>query len=158
MGVKESCGKAMMEKRTVAGGLVVAILWRTYISLDKEITLWESMVSGTALFIVGWTLFAYIFFMSRGLKGWLELNKIYQWIAISLTAINIYVIVYYGMRWYRMAGMGGLAEVLVPLDFLFRDIRYIALVVFYCVVIWLAKYLKKVHEDYILLFKGEPKV
>jgi hypothetical protein len=93
--------------------------------------------------------------MSRELKGWLELNKIYHWIAVSLIAINTYVIVYYAVRWYRLtAGI----EPYVPWDFIFRDIRFIVLVLFYCVVIWLAKYLKKVHGDYLLLFKGEPKV
>ena len=156
MDVKESFGKAIMEKRTLIVIVVVAIIWRTGISLDGKVTLWESMVSGIALFTMGWTLFAYIFLMSRGLKGWLELNKIYQWIAVSLTAINIYVIIYYGMRWYRLATE---IEVEVPLiDFILRDIRFLALVVFYCVVIWLAKYLKEVHGDYMLLFKEAKKV
>ena len=135
--------------------VVIAILWRTGISGDGEIALWESICSGIALFVMGWVLFAYIFLMSRGLKGWLELNKIYHWIAVSLLAINTYVIVYYAMRWYRLATE---IEVEVPLiDFILRDIRFVVLVVFYCVVIWLAKYLKKVHGDYMLLFKGEPK-
>jgi hypothetical protein len=155
MSVKESLGKAIMDKRTLIAIVVIAILWRTGISLNGEIALWESICSGIALFVMGWALFGYIFLMSRGLKGWLELNKIYHWIAVSLTAVNTYVIVYYGMRWYRLAG--GM-EVYVPLDFLFRDIRYIVLVVFYCVVIWLAKHLKKVHGDYMLLFKEAPKV
>jgi len=158
MSVKESLGKAIMDKRTLIAIIVIAILWRTGISLNGEIALWESIFSGMALFVMGWALFAYIFLMSRGLKGWLELNKIYHWIAVSLAAINTYVIVYYAMRWYRLAGVGGVSESLVPYDFLFRDIRYVVLVVFYCVVIWLAKYLKKVHGDYMLLFKEPPKV
>jgi len=154
----ESLGNAIMDKRTLIAILVIAILWRAGISSDGRIALWESECSGIALFIMGWVLFAYIYSMSRGLKGWLELNKIYRWIAISLAAINVYVIVYYAMRWYRLAGMGGVSESLVPYDFLFRDIRYLLLVLFYCVVIWLAKYLKKVHGDYMLLFKEPPKV
>lgn len=157
MSVKESLGKAIMDKRTLIAIVVIAILWRIGISFNG-ITFRESMCSGIALFVMGWALFAYIFRMSRGLKGWLELNKIYHWVAVSLTAINTYVIVYYAMRWYRLAGWGGVTEAYVPLDFLFRDIRYIVLVVFYCVVIWLAKYLKKVHGDYMLLFKEAPKV
>ena len=155
MSVKESFGKGIMDKRTLIAIIVIAILWRTGISWNGEIALWESICSGIALFVMGWVLFAYIFLMSRGLKGWLELNKIYHWIAVSLLAINTYVIVYYAMRWYRLATE---IEVEVPLiDFILRDIRFVVLVVFYCVVIWLAKYLKKVHGDYMLLFKGEPK-
>jgi hypothetical protein len=158
MSVKEAFGKGVMDKRTLIAIIVIAVLWRAGISLNDPvptIALWESMVSGISLFIMGWALFAYIFFMSRALKGWLELNKIYLWIAVSLIAINIYVIVYYAMRWYRLAGLGGVEEALVHLDFMFRNIRFIVLVIFYCVVTWLAKYLKKVHRDYMLLFKGE---
>ncbi len=151
MSVKESFGKAIMDKRTLIAIIVIAILWRTGISLNGKIALWESVCSGIALFIMGWALFAYIFSMSRGLKGWSELNRIYHWIAVSLAAINVYVIVYYAMRWYRLAGLEGVTESLVPWDFLFRDIRYIVLVVFYCVVIWLSKYLKKMHADYMLI-------
>jgi len=154
----ESLSNAIMDKRTLIAILVIAILWRAGISSDGRIALWESECSGIALFIMGWALFACIYLMSRGLKGWLELNEIYRWIAVSLAAINVYVIVYYAMRWYRLAGVGGVMESLVPYDFLFRDIRYLLLVLFYCVVIWLAKYLKKVHGDYMLLFKEPPKV
>jgi len=154
----ESLSNAIMDKRTLIAILVIAILWRAGISSDGRIALWESECSGIALFIMGWALFACVYLMSRGLKGWLELNEIYRWIAVSLAAINVYVIVYYAMRWYRLAGMGGVMESLVPYDFLFRDIRYLLLVLFYCVVIWLAKYLKKVHGDYMLLFKEPPKV
>jgi len=155
MSVKESLGKAIMDKRTLIAIVVIAILWRAGISWGGKIAPWGSMCSGIALFVMGWALFAYIYHMSRGLKGWLELNKIYHWVAVSLLAINTYVIVYYAMRWYRLATK---MEVEVPLiDFILRDIRFVVLVVFYCVVIWLAKYLKKVHGDYMLLFKGEPK-
>jgi len=155
--IKESFGNAIMDKRAGIAILLIAILWRTGISLNGEISLSESMCSGIALFILGWSLFAYIFFMSTELKGWLVLNKIYQWIAVSLAAINTYVIVYYAMRWYRLVGIKSVVEATVPLDFLFRDIRYIVLVVFYCVVIWLAKYLEELHRDYLLVAKGEQK-
>jgi len=151
MSVKESGSREIIDKRTLIAIVVIAILWRTSISLNGKIALWESVCSGIALFIMGWALFAYIFSMSRGLKGWSELNRIYHWIAISLAAINVYVIIYYAMRWYRLAGLEGVTESLVPWDFLFRDIRYIVLVVFYCVVIWLSKYLKKMHAGYILI-------
>lgn len=177
MSAKEALGKAIMDKRALIVFVMIAILWRAGISLDGKIALWESICSGIALFVMGWALVAYIYLMSRdlksvaidfeesmaafaalylksrGLEGWLELSKIYRWIAVSLAAINVYVIVYYAMRWYRLAGTGGVEEALVPLDFLFRDIRFITLVIFYCVVILLAKCLKKVHGDYLLLFK-----
>lgn len=154
MSIKESFGNVIMDKRTGTAILLLAILWRAGISMNGAISLSESMCSGIALFILGWSLFAYIFFMSTELKGWLVLNKIYQWIAVSLAAINTYIIVYYAMRWHRLMGE---TEVYVPRDFLFRDIRYIVLVVFYCVVIWLAKYLDELHRDYLLVAKGEPK-
>ncbi len=153
MGIRESFSNFTMNRRTLAAIMAVAILWRAFISSNGHIILWESVCSGVALFIMGWALFAYILRMSRELKGWLELNSIYRWIAFSVAAINFYVIVYYAMRWYRLAGVGGIEEVPLPLDFLYRDIRYIMLVIFYCVVMWLAKLLKKVHGDYILLFK-----
>jgi len=147
------CGKPLQreieiapDKRTLIAILVIAILWRALISMDLRIALWESICSGIALFVMGWALFAYIFLMFKRLRGWLELNKVYQWIAVCLAAINTYVIAYYGMRWFRLAVE---TETYVSLDFLFRDIRYILLVVFYCVVLWLAKYLKKVHGDYL---------
>jgi len=113
------------------------------------------MCSGIALFIMGWAVFAYIYWMSRVLTGWLRLSKIYLWIAVSIAAINTYVLVYYGMRWYRLAGVRGVVETAVPLDFLFRDIRYIVLVLFYCVIIWLTKYLREMHRDYLLTLQGE---
>jgi hypothetical protein len=177
MGKKESLGTVIMDKRTLIAMIIIAILWRAGISFDGKIALWESMCSGIALFVVGWALVAYIYLLSRelkavaidfeesvaafaavylksrGLEGWLELSKIYQWIAISLAAINIHVLIYFAMRWYRLAGIGGIEEALVPFDFLWRDVRYITLVAFYCTVIWLAKCLKKVHADYLLLFK-----
>lgn len=157
MSVKESLGTAIMGKRTLIVILAIAILWRTGVSLDGQIALWESMCSGIALLIMGWFICVYIYLMSREIKSWLRLSKIYYWIAISVAAINTYVLVYYGMRWYRLAGLKGVVEAAVPWDFLFRDIRYLVLVVFYCVVIWLAKYLEEMYRDYLLVAKGEPK-
>ncbi|MDI6886720.1 MAG: hypothetical protein QMD22_10370 [archaeon] len=153
--VKEILGNAIIDRRTSIAILVIATLWRVGISLNGEIALWESICSGIALFILGWALFAYIYLMSRELKGWLELNKIYHWIAVSIAAINVYVIVYYGMRWHEL---GGAIEATVPLDFLFRNIRFMMLVIFYCVVIWLTRYLRRVHGDYQIIFRGAPEI
>ncbi len=153
--IYETFARFVMNRSTLVGIMVIAILWRAFISSDGSVILWESTCSGIILLIMGWTLFAYILSMSRGLKGWLELNTIYRWIAVSLFAINIYVIIYYGMRWYRLMSM---TETYVPMDLPLRDIRYILLILYYCVVIWLAKHLKKVYNDYTMLFKATPEM
>ncbi|MFZ2071610.1 MAG: hypothetical protein WAV32_08480 [Halobacteriota archaeon] len=155
MSIKKAEGNAIRNRWTLIVMLLIAILWRISISLNGEISFWESICSGIALFIAGWALFAYILLMSQGLKGWLVMNRIYSWIAVSLVMINIYVFVYYAVRWHNI--MGEPEETLVPLDFLYRDIRYIALVAFYCTVLWLTKYLKKLHEEYQLIVKGVQK-
>ncbi|MEA2032158.1 MAG: hypothetical protein U9N41_01070 [Euryarchaeota archaeon] len=147
MSIKDSFEKAILDKRTLAVVVVVAVLWRTFISLDREIALWESMCSGIALFIFGWSLFAYMYLKPRKLKGWIMSNWIYQGIAVSMVSINIYVVIYYAMRWYKLLHV----EAYLPLDFIFRDVRYLMLVVFYCGVIWSAKHVKSMHEDYVLL-------
>jgi hypothetical protein len=147
MGIKEFAGKVIEDKRTLALIIVLAILWRTYISLDGEIAFWESMCSGIALILLGWILFAYFFDMSVKLKGWIISNRVYQGFGVCLFAINIFVLVYYGLRWYRLS----LVETYLQLDFIFRDVRYVALVVFYCAVIWSTGYLRKMHEDYTAL-------
>jgi hypothetical protein len=153
--VKESFERAILDGRTLAVIVIVAILWRTYISLNDTIppiTFWESFCSGIALIIFGWVLFAYTYHMFKIQKGWPISNWIYQGIAVSMVSINVYVLIYYGMRWFRLLQ---LEEAYLPLDFLFRDIRFIALVVFYCAILWSAKYVKKMHEDYIAESKGK---
>ncbi len=154
MGIKDSVGKAMMDKRIMAVIIAVAILWRIAISLDKEIDLWESICSGVALFIMGWALFAYMYSMSLKETSWLISNKMAQGVAVSLSAINIYVIVYYGMRWFELLHEG----VWEPHDFLLRDIRYVMLVLCYCGILWSAGYLKKMHDNYMLLTKEMPEM
>jgi len=147
MGIKESLGKVIEDKRTLAVIIILAILWRAYISLDEEIAFWESMCSGIALILLGWILFAYFYGRAAKLKGWIISNRVYLGFGVCLCVINIFVLVYYGMRWYRLVHV----ETYLPLDFILRDVRYVALVVFYCAVIWSAGYLKKMHEDYTAL-------
>jgi len=147
MGIKEFAGSVIEDKRTLAAIIVLTILWRAYISLGGEIAPWESMCSGIALILLGWILFAYFFDMSVKLKGWIISNRVYQGFGVCLFVINIFVLLYYGMRWYRLLHV----ETYLPLDFIFRDVRYVALVVFYCAVIWSAGYLKKMHGDYTSL-------
>ncbi len=147
MGIKEFAGSVIEDKRTLALIIVLTILWRAYISLGGEIAPWESMCSGIALILLGWILFAYFYAMSVKLKGWIISNRVYQGFTVCLFVINIFVLIYYGLRWYRLLHV----ETYLPLDFIFRDVRYVALVVFYCAVIWSAGYLKKMHGDYTSL-------
>lgn len=151
MGVKGSGEKGIIGGQTALVVLLVAILWRAGISFDGEIVFWESLCSGIALILLGWILFAYIYRMSKELKGWIISNYIYQGIAVSLLIINIYALIYYGMRWYKLLNV----EAYLPMDFVFRDIRYIALVLFYCAVMWSANYPKKMHEAYIAQSKDK---
>ncbi|MBN1762830.1 MAG: hypothetical protein JW878_07135 [Methanomicrobia archaeon] len=157
MGTKDSFGDVMMSGRTLIAILIVAIVWRAVISLDGKIDFWpDSVISGISLFIFGWVLFAYLYRMSRKETGWLVSNRMFQGLAVSLSALNIYVMVYYGMRWYRLASLGEVEEALVPLDWLLRDVRYVMLVLCYCGLIWAARYLKKMHDNYMLLTEEVP--
>ena len=147
MGIKEFAGSVIEDKRTLAVIIVLTILWRAYISLGGEIATWESMCSGIALILLGWILFAYFYDRSAKLKGWIISNRVYQGFTVCLFVINVFVLIYYGLRWYRLLHV----ETYLPLDILLRDVRYVALVVFYCAVIWSAGYLKKMHGDYTSL-------
>ena len=166
MGIKDSFEEVIMDVRTLIAIIIVAILWRVIISLDYfdyndkvVIDLWpDSIISGISLIIFGWVLFAYLYHMSREETGWLVSNRMFQGLAVSLSAINIYVIVYYAMRWYRLAGIGGVEEAYVPLDFLLRNVRYVMMVLCFCGIIWAARYLKKMHDNYMLLTEEIPKM
>jgi hypothetical protein len=151
MGVKDSSEKGVSGGQLALGILLVAILWRAFISLDGKIDFWESLCSGVALILLGWVLFAYAYRSSIELKGWIISNYIYQGIAACLAIINVYAIIYYVMRWYKLLTV----EAYLPWDFIFRDVRYFALVVFYCSVIWSEKYIKKMHEEYLSRSKGK---
>ena len=149
MSIQESSGKAIFDKRTLVLIVVVAILWRTVISLDGKIAFWESLCSGITLILFGWVLFAYVYYKYMKTTGWAISNWLYQGITVSMVSINVYVVIYYVMRWYKLLH----TEAYLPMDFLFRDIRYLSLVVFYCAVIWSAKYVQKMHDDYVSLSK-----
>ena len=155
MGVKEFLEKAMTDKRILAVIIVVAILWRTAISLDEEIAPWESICSGVALIMLGWYLFVYVYSMSRKETSWLISNKMAQGLAISLITLNVYVLIYYGMRWYRLLSAG---EVYLPYDLLSRNARYLMLVLAYCGMIWAIGHLKKMHDNYVLVTEEMPEM
>jgi len=145
MGVKDSSEKGVSGGQLALGILLVASLWRAVISLDGEIAFWESLISGLALILLGWVLFGYAYRRSIELKGWIISNYIYQGIAVCLVIVNIYTLVYYGMRWYKLLTV----EAYLPWDFIFRNVRFFALVVFYCSVIWSEQYVTKMHEEYL---------
>lgn len=145
MGVKGSSEKGVSGGQLALGILVVAIVWRAVVALDGEIAFWESLISGLALILLGWVLFGYAYRRSIELKGWIITNYIYQGIAVCLVIVNVYTLVYYGMRWYKLLTV----EAYLPYDFIFRNVRYVALVVFYCSVIWSEHYVAKMHEEYL---------
>lgn len=146
MGVKESSEKGVLDGRTAIVILIVAILWRAVISYDGVINTWpDSIISGIALIIIGWILFAYLYRMSKELKGWIISNYIYQGIAVCLLIINFYVLVYYGMTWFKLL----VVEASTDYDLILQNVRFVALVVFYCAIMWSAGYPKKMHDGYI---------
>jgi len=153
--VSEALLKVITDDRTVIVIIGTAFFWRAFTSLDKQIAPWESICSGVALIMLGWALLGYINSLAvRTTRP--SVAKIYHGIALALFAINIHVIVYYIMRWYRLAGFADLEEALVPLDFVFRDIRFCMIVIFYCTTIALSKYLERAtSECEYLIKKGE---
>ncbi|MBA7520167.1 hypothetical protein ES705_12260 [subsurface metagenome] len=150
--IKEAIFNVMTHERTLAVIIAAAIIWRVAISTDNIVTFWESTCSGISLIIIGWFLFGYLCALSVKVKHKPDLTKVIQRVALGLCAINVYAVFYYGMRWYELIGrvMGAVTETYVPqpLDIVFRDIRYVTLVIFYCAAILLAKHLEKAYEDY----------
>jgi len=153
--MREILFKVLTDERTAIVIIAIAFFWRAFISLDAQIKPWESMVSGIALFIMGWVLFGYTSSLAGRVVSRPNMVKIYRGIALALFAINIYTLVYYGMRWYRILGMSGVEEALVPLDFVFRDIRYFMLVIFYCAALVLSKWLETAAVECEFLIKKE---
>jgi hypothetical protein len=151
MPLKESFERWVMDGRTLLAILLLALLWR-YASHQPAIAPWESSISGSALIIFGWLIFAYLYRTSRKETSWLVSNKMFQGLAVSLAAINIYVLVYYGMTWSGLLHV----ELGVPYDRLLYDVRYMMLVLCYCGLIWAARYLKKMHDNYLLLTEEVP--
>jgi len=152
--IKEAVFMAMTHVRTLVLIIAAAILWRGVKAIGNVLTLWESTVSGISLVIIGWFLFGYLCALSMKVKHRMDLTRAIQGIAFGLCAINIYAIFYYGLRWYELIEriMGGVGETYVPqpLDILFRNVRYVMLVLFYCLTILLAKHLVKAYENYIV--------
>ena len=155
MGIKESSGKGIIDWRILAVIAVAAILGRLFISLDKKVVLWESIGSGVLLIILGWFIFGSLYSLSKRETDWIISNKVAQGLAITIGTLNVYVLVYYAMRWYRLMTE---TEVYVPRDFLLRDVRFAVLVLAYCGIIWAMGYLKKMHDNYLLVTEEMPEM
>lgn len=139
--------KVITDKRILIVLISLAFFWRLFVNLDKTEALWEYICSGITLFTMGWFLFAYLCSMSFKPTSWPVTNKIYHGLAVSLLVLNIYVAIYYGMKWLGLLSM----EVSLPRDSILKDVRYIIFVIFYCAVIESAKYLKEMHDGYRFL-------
>ena len=150
--IKEAIFFVMTHERTLVVVIAVAILWRVAISTDNGVTFWESTVSGISLIVWGWSIFGYLCALSVKVKHKPDLTRVIQRAALGLCAINIYAVFYYGLRWYEQICriMGEVTETSVPqpLDLVFKDVRYVMLVLFYCAIVLLAKHLVKAYEDY----------
>ncbi len=153
MGTTGKLEEIMMDWKTLAVIAIVTVGWRASISIDHEIQLWESVCSGVVLLIFGWGIFGYLYRMSKRDTSWLISNKLAQGIAISVAALNLYVLIYYGMRWYTL--LEG-TEVSMPQDYILRNVRYAVLVLAYCGIIWATGYLRKMHDNYMLVTKDIP--
>ncbi len=151
--MREYISRVITDERILIVITGIALFWRSLVSLDKTEALWECIGSGISLFIMGWALFAYMCSMSRKPTSWPVTNKIYHGVAICLFVLNIYVAIYYGMRWVGLPHV----EVSVLHDSIFRDMRYVMFVVFYCAIIWSARYFRGMHENYRPLIKERPK-
>ncbi len=145
--------RAITDERVLIVIVGVALLWRAVVSSDETVTICESVCSGISLSIIGWLLLGYMYSKSRKPTEWPVSSRIYRGIALSLLVINIYVAIYYGMRWTGLLHV----EVSVSRDYVYQDLRYVIFIVYYCVSIAAARYLRGMHENYRLLIKESPK-
>lgn len=127
----------------------IAFLWRTVISFDYTVTFWESTCQYIIQLIIGWFLFGHICAVAVKAREKPDLIKVVQGIALALSTINVYALVYYGLCWYSLVGLVAYFEVFfVPADYIFQDLRFFALVIFYYTMIVLSKFLETASADY----------
>ncbi|MCD6456411.1 MAG: hypothetical protein J7K81_06450 [Methanophagales archaeon] len=150
---REFLFRAITDERVLIAIVGIAFLWRAVVSSDEKITFWESACSGVSLFIIGWLLFAYMYSMSRKPTDWPATNRIYRGIALCLIVLNVYIAIYYGMRWFGLMRV----EISVSHDYIYQDLRYVIFMMYYCVAIGSARYLRGMREKYRLLIKERPK-
>ena len=147
--LRASVFKVLTDDRTLLVMIGIAFLWRTVISFDYTITFWESTCQYIVQLIIGWFLFGHICALTVKAREKPDLIKVVQGIAIALSTINVYALVYYGLSWYSLVGLVEYFEVVfVPADYIFQDLRFFALVIFYYTMIVLSKFLETACTDY----------
>jgi hypothetical protein len=142
--------RVITDERTLLVLIGLAFLWRTVISFDYTLTIGESMASGIALLIIGWFLLGYMCALTVETRARIALSRLIQGLIFALGTLNVYVLVYYSMTWYRLVTTGGLREALTPLDSLFGDLGFFSFVLFYFTAMLVAKSLEKASGDYIV--------
>ncbi|RZN34456.1 MAG: hypothetical protein EFT35_09470 [Methanophagales archaeon ANME-1-THS] len=146
--LRELIFKVITDERTLLVLIGIAFLWRTCLSFDYMITFWESTYSYIIQLIIGWFLFGYLCALSVKVRKRVEVRMVSQGIAFALGAINVYALAYYGMMVYGLIGLRDMAETFMPMDYIFGDARFFALVLFYYTTIMISKYLEKAYADY----------
>jgi hypothetical protein len=147
--LRESVFKVITDDRTLVVMIGVAFLWRTVISFDYTITFWESTCQYITQLIIGWFLFGHICALAVKAREKLDLIKVIQGIVLALSTINVYALAYYVLSWYRLVDMVEYVEVaFVPTDYIFQDLRFFSLVIFYYTMIVLSKFLDTACTDY----------
>jgi hypothetical protein len=148
--MREVVFTVITDERTLLVLIGLAFLWRTVISFDYTLTIGESMASGIALLIIGWFLLGYMCALAVKTRARVALSRLIQVLTFALGTLNVYVLAYYGMTWYRLVITGVLREVLAPLDSLFGDLGFFSLVLFYFTAMLVAESLEKANADYIV--------
>jgi hypothetical protein len=142
--------KAIIDERTLLVLIGLAFLWRTVISFDYTLTIGESMASGIALLIIGWFLIGYMCALVVETRARVALSMLIQGLTFALGTLNVYVLLYYSMTWYRLVTAEGFREALALIDSLFGDLGFFSFVLFYFTAMLIAKTLEKASSDYIV--------
>lgn len=148
--IRERVFKVITDERTLLVLIGLAFLWRTVISFDYTLTIGESMASGIALLIIGWFLLGYMCALAVETRARVALSRLVQGLIFALGTLNVYVLLYYSMTWYRLVTAGHFREALAPLDSLFGDLRFFSFVFFYFTTMLVAKSVEKASGDYIV--------
>ena len=142
--------KVITDERTLLVLIGLAFLWRTVIRFDYTLTIGESMASGIALLIIGWFLLGYLSALAVETRARPALSMLIQVLTFALGTLNVYVLLYYIMTWFRLVTTEGFREALAPLDSLFSDLGFFSFVLFYFTAMLVAKSLEKASGDYIV--------
>lgn len=148
--MRERIFKVIIDERTLLVLIGLAFLWRTVISFDYTLTIGESMASGIALLIIGWFLIGYMCALVVETRARVALSMLIQGLIFALGTLNVYVLLYYSMTWYRLVTTEGFREALALLDSLFGDLGFFSFVLFYFTAMLVAMSLEKASSDYIV--------